>query len=248
MRLYGHRGARARQPENSLEGVAWALDNGADGIEMDVRRSAEGGLFCSHDPDLRRLGGPRDPLVRLADDQVRRIILPGAFAVPTLDAVLDLAEGRGRVVIEIKNRLGEPDYDPLHCRTAHNVGLLLSSRQAQGKRDDIVVSSFDPRSLHKVREIHAPARTALLSGWRISAEQTLADVLREHHHEAHLHYSKLLRAPQVVLRAASDGIPIVSWTVNSLRVARYLRRLGVSALITDDPPLLRSSLSPAKTP
>lgn len=244
MRLYGHRGARARQPENTLEGVGWALDNGADGVEIDVRRSANGGLFCSHDPELGRLGGPKDPLVRLTDEQVRRVLLPGAFAVPTLDAVLDLAEGRGRVVIEIKNRPGEPDYDPLQCKTAHNVGVLLSSRQ--GRRDDIVVSSFDPRSLQKVREIHAGARTAVLSGWRISAEQTLAEVVRENHHEAHLHYSMLLRAPQVVLRATRHGIPVVSWTVNSLRVARYFQRLGVSALITDDPRLLRSSLSPAE--
>jgi glycerophosphoryl diester phosphodiesterase len=50
-----HRGASAFAPENTLEAYAAAVDYGADGCEIDIRRTADGVLVLFHDDMLDRL-------------------------------------------------------------------------------------------------------------------------------------------------------------------------------------------------
>ncbi|MHC4743852.1 MAG: glycerophosphodiester phosphodiesterase [Planctomycetota bacterium] len=52
--LLVHRGASKEAPENTLEAYAAAMDLGADGVEIDVRRSKDGVLYLFHDPTLDR--------------------------------------------------------------------------------------------------------------------------------------------------------------------------------------------------
>jgi glycerophosphoryl diester phosphodiesterase len=47
--IIGHRGFAARFPDNSLAGVKAALEAGADGVEVDIRRCAGGTWVCHHD-------------------------------------------------------------------------------------------------------------------------------------------------------------------------------------------------------
>jgi glycerophosphoryl diester phosphodiesterase len=55
--LYGHRGASALSLENTLGAFARARTDGADGIELDVRLTADGELAVFHDEDLVRIAG-----------------------------------------------------------------------------------------------------------------------------------------------------------------------------------------------
>jgi hypothetical protein len=50
-----HRGAHAIAPENTIEAYAAAMDLGADGVEIDIRRSADGVLYLLHDDTLDRV-------------------------------------------------------------------------------------------------------------------------------------------------------------------------------------------------
>jgi hypothetical protein len=50
-----HRGMSAAAPENTLEAYAAAMDFGADGCEIDLRRTADGVLVLFHDDMLDRL-------------------------------------------------------------------------------------------------------------------------------------------------------------------------------------------------
>ena len=47
--IIGHRGFAARFPDNSLAGALAAIEAGADGVEVDIRRSASGSWVCHHD-------------------------------------------------------------------------------------------------------------------------------------------------------------------------------------------------------
>src|SRR6478736_4409350 len=53
--VLAHRGARRVAPENTLDAFALAIAMGADGVELDVRRTADGALVLHHDPAV--LGG-----------------------------------------------------------------------------------------------------------------------------------------------------------------------------------------------
>ena len=55
--VVAHRGASEENAEHTLGAYVAALDAGADGLECDVRLTADGHLVCVHDRDLRRTAG-----------------------------------------------------------------------------------------------------------------------------------------------------------------------------------------------
>src|SRR5512147_1098251 len=55
--VLGHRGASAAAPENTLAAFRLAMEQGADGVELDVHRCATGEVVVIHDEDARRTAG-----------------------------------------------------------------------------------------------------------------------------------------------------------------------------------------------
>jgi glycerophosphoryl diester phosphodiesterase len=92
----GHRGAAALAPENTLAGFALAADLGVDGVELDVRVSADGQAVVIHDENLDRTTHAQGPVAQ------REAAALAALGVPTLAEVLDLLAGRCEVTIELK--------------------------------------------------------------------------------------------------------------------------------------------------
>lgn len=124
MEVLGHRGSRTPGPENTVEAVDAALRAGADGVELDIRRSADGDLVCVHDARLPRLGGRA--VVRRSTREL------ASRGIPALTDVLDVWAGRGRLILEIKNQPGQPDFDAPRERTARALIELLRARGLPG--------------------------------------------------------------------------------------------------------------------
>jgi glycerophosphoryl diester phosphodiesterase len=93
MRIVAHRGASAEAPENTPAAFLKAIELGADMIEFDVRRAADGRLVISHDP----ISGP-------------------ALQFPTLEETLQLTRGRIQLDVELKEPGCERDAIDLLLR------------------------------------------------------------------------------------------------------------------------------------
>lgn len=110
-----HRGASDFAPENTLEAYAAAMDRGADGCEIDIRRSRDGVLYLHHDDELGRVfdgSGPVHGLTYFELLQHRPVRVHGAARsdarIPTLVALLTLARQRAMLLhLDIK----EPGLD-----------------------------------------------------------------------------------------------------------------------------------------
>ena len=80
-----HRGGAGLRPENTLAAFSRALDDGADGIELDVRLARDGVPVVIHDGTLQRTGLTPDQVARMTSDELARIdvgmILAGELAV-----------------------------------------------------------------------------------------------------------------------------------------------------------------------
>ena len=151
MRVLGHRGCVHPGPENTVAAVRVALDAGADGVEVDVRRSADGVLMCSHDPVAQGL----TVFATAAADLAR-------LAVPTVAQVLAAAGGQATVVLEVKNIPGDPDFDAPAEATAHALVDELAALPPD-ERSGIVVSSFDWFALDVVRDSELDVPVAFLT-------------------------------------------------------------------------------------
>jgi glycerophosphoryl diester phosphodiesterase len=210
--IVAHRGAWEQAPQNSLEAVREAAALGCDGIEIDVRRTADGQLIVVHDARLRwRQVG------RLEHREVQARMQVGQ--APLLADVLHQAAGRLLVDIELK----EDGYVP-------DALALVSERLAP---DQYVVTSFRAAVLAQVKRHVPEARTGLLIGPR-SARQA-ARRLRESGADFAAPHVSLARIGFLEW-AAARRLTCWMWTVNEDRaIQAFSRSPWVAALITDTP-------------
>lgn len=229
--IYGHRGASAHALENTMTAFARARADGADGIELDVRLTADGVLVVFHDDDLVRLAGRPERIDALGWAELGRVALRGEERAPTLEQVLG-ETGPLLVNVEIK----PPGWRRTRAIVAAVDACVARCRAA----DRVLVSSFDPAVVGLTRAttrlrcgllFHAGQRRPLRRAW-------LAPLLRPHA----LHPERVLvdRASMAGWRAA--GYQVNVWTVDGADEVARLARLGVDALISNDPAAAAAAL------
>ena len=202
-----HRGDSRRAPENSLPALVAACElPGVDGVELDVRASADAVPVVIHDEDLRRVQGVDR---RVADLSAAEL---DARGVPALADVLAAIPGHAFLDVELKEEI----------KTVA-AGLLLQARGAEPAR--AVVSSFQPRILESLAK--------LMPGWprwlnveslddrgislarSIGCQAVAADFRSIDERSAR--------------RMAEEGLGLVAWPVRRRATLARMERLGLLA-------------------
>ncbi|MDH3679763.1 MAG: glycerophosphodiester phosphodiesterase [Acidimicrobiia bacterium] len=217
VRVIGHRGASATHPENTIEAFRAAAEQGAHGVELDVRRSADDVLVVFHDAHL--------PDGRVVRDVASADLPP---TIPTLAEALE-ACADSWINIEVKNMPDDPDYDSEHGLSVAVAGLIL----AFDASDRVIVSSFDISSVDRIRSIDPTIPTAWLV-WGGADPGSLIDRSVAHGLQA-IHPSDLLVDESFVRRAHDAGLAVNVWTVDDPDRIRQLAALGVDGIITNAP-------------
>ncbi len=232
--MLGHRGASRDAVENTLEAFAEARTQGADGVELDVHRTADGELVVHHDAAVDGFG-----ILAEHDLATVRAALP---QIPTLSEVLDVCAGL-LVNVEIKNSPNDADFDPEDRGAAAVVELV----RARDRRDDVLVSSFHLPTIDRVHALDP----AIPTGYLVVVDPfpvAALEVAHEHGHRAvHPHYAAMgeAYAAEAVARAAELGLGLNVWTVNDPPDVVRLAGLGVDSIITDTPRVARQALGRA---
>ena len=223
MLVLGHRGAPRRERENTLASFGRALELGADGVELDVRMTADGMLALRHDDGFA--SGERVSTSTLED--IRRL----EPAVPLLAEALDVMLP-GVCVVEMKT---QPGRNGPFCDA---VASVLATREQR-----IVVSSFDPTILRRMRVLLPALRTALLVGMVSSDEERDAMIVeaRDAGH-AEMHVARRVLGGDTGGGWFSAGLDVVAWTVNDAAEVAALRDRGLFAVITDVPDEVAAAL------
>ena len=242
MRLYAHRGSPGTASvENTLPAVSACLLDGADGVEVDLRLSADGVLVVSHDPTLRRIAGSGLEVATSSWEALRVASACAGVPLARVEQVLGVLGGRP-VVLEVKRPL--PGAVP---PTVAALVAVLAGLRSAGLPLDVTVSSFSPAVVAEVRST-APCelglRTALLGDVRDRPTSLLRAALEDGHDQVHPNVAALLAEPAAVGRAHALGVGVVPWTVNRGRALRRVAALGVDGIITDVPRTARLALLP----
>jgi glycerophosphoryl diester phosphodiesterase len=213
--IIAHRGASAVAHENTIAAFTSAAAFGADGVELDARRTADDRIVVHHD-------------ARVADGRVIRNTpaaeLPGH--IPSLDAALDACAGMF-VNVEIKNDPADPDFDPTDW-VAHRVCALLA-RRAGGPR--WLISSFRLETVALCRTLLPSARTA----WLVEAldgDVVLRTAAGGH---AALHPWDPIVDEALIRRAHAAGLAVNTWTCDDADRMRQLIGWGIDGICTNVP-------------
>jgi len=230
--VLAHRGARQVAPENTVEAFAAAGRLGADGVELDVHRTADGVLVVHHDADARGIG--------VLAEHPLAVVRAARPDIPTLDEALDACAGM-LVNIEVKNLPGDADYD----ETEGAAGTLVEILARRGGRDVVLVSSFNLTSADRVRALDATISTGFLTLVGLDPLDGI-EVAHAHGHGALHPDVRSLRgdaAEATIARAHELGMAVNVWTVNGEAEMRRLAAAGADALITDVPDVARRVLA-----
>ncbi len=213
--VLAHRGYTDGVAENTLEAFAEARRLGADGVELDVRRSADGALVVHHDPVIPGVGP-------VAEARVRDL----PKHVPLLAEALDACPGL-LVNVEIKNDPEEPGYDPEQWIARAVADLAARPDWA----DRILVSSFTSATLDAVLE----ANGGLDVGWLLTVATDVAGAVDRAADAGYraVHPFVARTDAQVVDRAHAAGLRVNVWTVNHPDDLRKMVAIGADAVITD---------------
>jgi glycerophosphoryl diester phosphodiesterase len=229
--IYAHRGASARARENTIEAYALAVEAGADGVELDVRRSRDGALVIHHDD---RVAPEALPLVDL---DLRQIKATTPW-VPTLDEAWHALGPTALLNVEIKNDPSEADHDTTHS-LARTVADWVETHDTDGR---LLVSSFNWDTLDALRRMAPHTPTGLLAGEALDPLSVVARAVADGHASVNLPLSRTLSDAERII-AAAGVIPVLVWTVNEPDTALSLAAAGVGGIFTDDPALMVSTFS-----
>ena len=237
--ILAHRGASADAPENTLAAFREAARQGADGIEFDVRLSADGYPVVIHDRDLARTTDGAGAVAAFSWRRIRALDAGAWFdarfageGVPSLDDVVALARDLDLAMnVEIK---AEPGHG---AATARIVARDLKAGWPKAAPPPLI-SSSSASALLATAAIWPAAPRALVAGrpprdWRSVLARLGA---------RRIHLRDRWLGKRCIARLARAGIAAGVYTVNDAARARRLAAFGVAAIFTDRPGDMRRAL------
>ncbi len=234
-RIWAHRGASTMAPENTLPAFDRAVRQGADGIELDVQRTADNILVVAHDEDCLRVTGEAGMIPAMTLAQLKKLdfgkVYPAAtgfIPLPTLAEVFDLIRPSGLTInIELKN--GIVLYPGMEKQV---LDLALEHKMTER----IHLSSFNHFSLVDAVALIRQMKLAVTCGplyecgivdpW-VYAERIGCQAI-------HPHYGNL-RVPGLIAQCQAAGIAVNAWTIDNPEHIGMALMAGVDAIITNVP-------------
>ena len=226
--VLGHRGASGLRPENTLAAFALARDLGVDGLEFDVRMSADGVPVVHHDPTLERTTNLKGPVRARTARELGRADTGGGEGVPTVAEVLE-ATGDLPLLIELKE--------------AEATLPLLDAVRRAGAAGRVMIASFLRAAVAPLRGTGIPlgacrpdivgAALGAAIGWPPGRVPFQA-------YAVPTRWRDLIAVPtrRFVRRARRQGCPVHVWTVDDPREAHRHWGLGVAGILTNRPDLI----------
>lgn len=239
--MIGHRGS-LWGVENTTQSFVNGAQRGYEGLECDIRATADSHFVICHDSDFERVGGPDTPIASMSVEQALAVELSQTrdgtqyTASPILlEDFLDICIEHDVIpVVEIKscwNLYSSSKDSEDYCYDA--IPALLQIIADKGLSDRVVIISFMAGVIDKIRALYPAVQLQFLLGsnadWH-SYEQWCID----NHLDIDAHYS--LVTDEMVAAFHAAGLRVNAWTVDSPDEFARLQALGVDMVTTNKLP------------
>ena len=230
--VWAHRGASAFAPENTYLSFEKAVEQGADGIELDIQLTRDDRIVVIHDETLDRTSTGTGWVKDHTLSQLRTYSysyakkFPDAHHedIPTMEEVFELIRPTN-LTINIELKTGVVFYPDLE-------GKILRMTKDFGMEERVIYSSFNHYTIQKIHLMNPQAKVGLLYsdgyidmpsyGRRIGASAL---------HPAFYN----LQYPNYMQDCAANGLDVNVWTINKTDYMKTCVKMGVHAIITNYP-------------
>lgn len=218
MKLIGHRGARAIDPENTIRSLKRAISCGADMVEVDVRLTRDKIPVVIHDETVDRTTNGSGYVNEMTAHEICELDAGGGERVPTLDHVLQFIKKTDiNLIIEIKE-IGIEE-------------VILHSIQNSRMEDSVIVTSFFHPAVKNLKRMVPSIRTGVIftslpvRPWILAIDAN-ADVM----------FPKYIRTTADLVKGAQEhGIAVYPWVVNTREEFLRIVEMGADGIVSDRP-------------
>ena len=243
--IIAHRGASALAPENTLAAFQKAIEDGAEGIEFDVRLAKDGVPVVFHDANLYRVGRIEGRVSDFTAEELQTLDVGSWFnaknprqavekfsaeTVSTLAQTLDFLKDYKHLI-----------YIELKCKDAEIESLVKAVCQIISQSSllpNILVKSFKLEAIPITRRLCPDVKTGALFAPKIMT------ILRKEKHlvkiasdleadQLSLHFS--LATHKLMEKATKKNLAVTIWTADNPRWVKRAIDLGINAIITNNP-------------
>ena len=231
--IFAHRGASGYAPENTLEAFRLAMEQGADGIELDVHLTKDGEVVVIHDETIDRTGNGQGNVRDYTLKELKKFSFHNRMEkykgvqIPTLKEVLDLVKN-SQMKVNIELKTGIYWYEGIEEKTME----IVKSRKME---DRVIYSSFNHYSVQKILEQDIHAETAyLFSDVLLNMEKYAKQTGVKGLHPAVYH----LKMADFLETYLKSGLKVRVWTVNNKEDMKMFMDARVDAVITNYPDII----------
>ena len=230
-----HRGFSGKYPENTMLAFRKAIEAGADGIELDVHYTKDGQLVIIHDEEIDRTCDGKGLVCDFTFDELQRFDASAGFRgvygvnrIPTLREYFELVKPLPKFITNIELKTGINVYPGIEK-------MVLDMIKEFGLEDRIIISSFNHFSVARFKALCPEIKCGFLEGdWILD----FGRYTKEHGVECvHPRYNTVTEETAKEIKA--HGIEINTWTVNTEDEVRRLYNLGVNAVISNYPDMVK---------
>jgi glycerophosphoryl diester phosphodiesterase len=234
--ILAHRGSQVFRPENTLEAFSLAVEQGADGIELDVHLSKDGEIVVAHDARLERVSNGKGFINDHTLEELKSLdfdnSLSGSqtYRIPLLSEVFSLLKP-SNLTLNIELKTDERLYPDLPEKL-----IALAGEYAMSER--IIYSSFNHYSLKQIKTLAPGAKTGLLYELGIVDPWVYANYLGAD--AIHPLYHVIAALPETVKHCHEHGVMVNVWTVDDTQLIKLMLKYGVDGIITNRPDIAAS--------
>ncbi|MBC8004270.1 MAG: glycerophosphodiester phosphodiesterase [Verrucomicrobia bacterium] len=233
--LIAHRGSSFTAPENTVAAAKLAWEQDADAVEVDIYLSKDNRVMVMHDGNTKRTTG-QSYLPSETNSEVLRTLDAGSWKdaihykgekIPFLEEMISTVPKGKKMVIEIK--CGQEVFPALKK-------VVQKSR----KKKQLIFIAFNWETIVKAKEMFPKNACYWLSSSPTEVQAKMDEVIKSGIDGINL--SSKIIDQQTVSRANELGYDVWSWTIDDPQEAKRLVDLGVKAITTNRPDLMRSNL------
>jgi len=260
--IYGHRGARGLYPENTLYGFEKCLENNLTGFELDVVVSKDNQLIVSHEPwmnykyclhpkgiSITKKNQKNFNLFELTTREIQQFDCGSKFNAdfpqqilkkcykPLLEELIQKFKHYNYEDIEIQIELKsfKKWYGIFQPNLADYANLIIDFLKKHNfNRKDYLIKSFDADLLNLIHESFSNCKF----GFLVDNQKSIAHNLKSLSFKPdyyNLEHSKI--TIDIINELKKNDINTIPWTVNSIKDANRLEKMGINGIITDYPNL-----------
>lgn len=217
-----HRGAKAYEPENTLQAFQKALDLNSDGIELDVHLSSDEQIIVIHDETIDRTTNGKGLVNTFSLSELKSFLIDRKYQIPTLKEVFDLVDKKCLINIELKG-LGTP------IKVVQLIEEYISDKN--WNYNHFIVSSFDWNMLEETSNLNPNIPIGVLTEENLDTALAFAEKIKA----KAIHPDFQLLNTENVSEIQEKGFLVLPWTVNHEEDIQKVKSYKVNGIISDNP-------------